>query len=134
MKTTDKIYQNALEINSMSLQIIAWINEMRSKQDQIVAIPTRHTPQPREDSAIAEIADCQLNNNFQDFLKMQNEEIMKRKYGKGSYIKRFKRRKDGSIYTYYFVHKSLHKFFAKYKKSPLFATLHRKLQRQNTKK
>lgn len=101
MKTTDKIYQNALEINSMSLQIIAWINEMRSKQDQIVAIPTRRTPQPREDSAIAEIADCQLNNNFQDFLKMQNEEIMKRKYGKGSYIKRFKRRKDGSIYTYY---------------------------------
>lgn len=45
MKTTDKIYQNALEINSMSLQIIAWINEIRSKQDQIVAIPTRHTPQ-----------------------------------------------------------------------------------------
>lgn len=45
MKTTDKIYQNALEINSMSLQIIAWINEMRSKQDQIVAIPTRRTPQ-----------------------------------------------------------------------------------------
>ena len=97
MKTTDKIYQNALEINSMSLQIIAWINEIRSNQDQIVAIPTRRSPQPREDSAIAEIADCQLNNNFQDFLKMQNEEIMKRKYGKGSYIKRFKRRKDGSI-------------------------------------
>ncbi len=45
MKTTDKIYQNALEINSMSLQIIAWINEIRSKQDQIVAIPTRRTPQ-----------------------------------------------------------------------------------------
>ncbi len=45
MKTTDKIYQNALEINSMSLQIIAWINEMRSKQDQIVAIPTRRTSQ-----------------------------------------------------------------------------------------
>lgn len=43
MKTTDKIYQNALEINSMSLQIIAWINEMRSKQDQIVAI-LRDTP------------------------------------------------------------------------------------------
>ena len=34
----------------------------------------------------------------------------------------------------YFVHKSLHKFFAKYKKSPLFATLHKKLQQQNTKK
>lgn len=73
MKTTDKIYQNALEINSMSLQIIAWINEMRSKQDQIVAIPTRHTPQPREDSAIAEIADCQLNNVIQTCTKIKND-------------------------------------------------------------
>ena len=73
MKTTDKIYQNALEINSMSLQIIAWINEIRSKQDQIVAIPTRHTPQPREDSALTEIADCQLNNVIQTCTKIKND-------------------------------------------------------------
>lgn len=73
MKTTDKIYQNALEINSMSLQIIAWINEIRSKQDQIVAIPTRHTPQSREDSALTEIADCQLNNVIQTCTKIKND-------------------------------------------------------------
>ena len=34
----ERIYQNAIDIQSKALQVVAWINEIRSKQDNIVSI------------------------------------------------------------------------------------------------
>ena len=51
MKTTDKIYQNVLEINSLSLQVIAWINEIRAMQDKISVIPIqRHIKENKKET------------------------------------------------------------------------------------
>ena len=127
----ERIYQNAIDIQSKALQVVAWINEIRSKQNNIVSIKfdnNNETSPPEKvhlnaffsntqpvdiqnfeviktslnhsDSA-SEIADCKLNNDknldeIKDF-----KEIMKRKFGKGSYCMRKIPRKDGSIYKYY---------------------------------
>ena len=34
----ERIYQNAIDIQSKALQVVAWINEIRSKQNNIVSI------------------------------------------------------------------------------------------------
>lgn len=127
----ERIYQNAIDIQSKALQVVAWINEIRSKQNNIVSIKfdnNNETSPPEKvhlnalfsntqpvyiqnfeaiknslnhsDSA-SEIADCKLNND-KNLDEIKNfKEIMKRKFGKGSYCMRKIPRKDGSIYKYY---------------------------------
>ena len=133
----DKIYQNAIDIQSMALQIIAWINQIKSNQDNIVAVKFDKFSKSAESNltevqlnallelqqisqkvqlnahqdtennitnvsdGTSEIADCQLNRT-QNLNEIDNfKEIMKRKFGKGSYCLRKVTRKDGSIYKYY---------------------------------
>lgn len=116
----ERIYQNAIDIQSKALQVVAWINEIRSKQDNIISINfDKHTQnstsspekvhlnalfsntQPADiqnfetiknslnhsDSA-SEIADCKLNNDQNPDEIKSFKEIMKRKFGKGSYCMR----------------------------------------------
>lgn len=51
----DKIYQNAIEIQSKALQTIALINQIRSNQDNIVAVKFDNFSQSKAESNLAEV-------------------------------------------------------------------------------
>ena len=54
----EKIRQNAIDIQSMALQTIAWINQIRSNQDNIVAVKFDKFSQSKAESNLTEV---QLN-------------------------------------------------------------------------
>ena len=80
--------------------IIDEYSEVKINRDnfKIIQFPKDSTPPPDGTPGTAVVS--QLNKT-EDLNEIDFKEIMKRKYGKGTYCKRQVTRKNGSIYTYY---------------------------------
>lgn len=78
MNLMDKILQNVLEINTLSLQIVAWVNECR-KNDNLIFFDDikKNSHKQTDDSAALE--DCKLNNviRFCKKIKTENDKTKK---------------------------------------------------------